>query len=432
MAEDTIKMSFLFDSDKVHIRSEQHGVVHDSTADPIPTSHIGRYAARRLFATKIKANATHFKYSTVKPELGASLINVTSTKTGDDKIETDAGVTEVTTWDTTIDGMPLKVSDWVDEFGDVIKMHIDSGTGLIEAMLSTKEGAHKAAREETSAPELVDSTNVILKEPNGQLHSWSRSTRATFLLRSRDGERLVELPSEGFQRVEVDAEAKTTTIRVDLTAPSEATSAALVNLEFIEPSAMIDSMDANVRAIVESAVGRIFAIPDGPRADKVILERAHKLRLAVKQHIKVFDLATGYASASETARRASGDCSEHAVLLAAVLRVDGIPSRVCSGLVYTERAADEGSLEGQNCAAGDPSCSAYRRTTMATFAWHAWTQALIGGRWIDLDATLYTEPYSVGHVLMGVSSLSDRTGHADEMKLVALVGNLEMDVLSVE
>jgi hypothetical protein len=53
-------------------------------------------------------------------------------------------------------------------------------------------------------------------------------------------------------------------------------------------------------------------------------------------------------------------------------------------------------------------------------------------KWIDVDATLHHTSYSVGHVLMGTSSLSDRTGHADEMKLVSLVGNLKMTVLAVE
>ena len=150
------------------------------------------------------------------------------------------------------------------------------------------------------------------------------------------------------------------------------------------------------------------------RSEAVLLQRAHTLRVAVKNHITTFDLATGYASASETARRQSGDCSEHAVLLAAVLRVDGIPSRVCSGLVYTERTVQvEPSSEA--CAKEDTECQEvetgrYTSRVRGSFAWHAWTQALIGQQWVDVDATLHNQPYSTGHVLMGTSSLSDRTG----------------------
>ena len=43
------------------------------------------------------------------------------------------------------------------------------------------------------------------------------------------------------------------------------------------------------------------------------------LRDLVHTHISGKHLSTAYASASETARTGSGDCTEHAVLLAAVL-----------------------------------------------------------------------------------------------------------------
>ena len=50
---------------------------------------------------------------------------------------------------------------------------------------------------------------------------------------------------------------------------------------------------------------------------------AYQLRELVNSHIQDKHLSTAYASASETARTASGDCTEHAVLLAAVLRARG-------------------------------------------------------------------------------------------------------------
>ena len=38
----------------------------------------------------------------------------------------------VTVWQTTLDGMPLKVTEWVNNKGDVVQMVIDSGAGKIE------------------------------------------------------------------------------------------------------------------------------------------------------------------------------------------------------------------------------------------------------------------------------------------------------------
>jgi hypothetical protein len=53
---------------------------------------------------------------------------------------------------------------------------------------------------------------------------------------------------------------------------------------------------------------------------------------------------------------------------------------------------------------------------------------MINGRWMDLDATLHV-PYSVGHVLVGTSSMSDKEAHNNHMQMAALIGNLEIDLL---
>ena len=43
-------------------------------------------------------------------------------------------------------------------------------------------------------------------------------------------------------------------------------------------------------------------------------------------------------------------------------------------------------------------------------------QAMVNGRWMDLDATLHV-PYSVGHVLVGTSSMSDKEAHNNHMQV---------------
>ena len=51
---------------------------------------------------------------------------------GVEEIDLGSGPVQTSTWETIIVGMPLKVSEWVNSNGDVLKMHIDSGSGLIE------------------------------------------------------------------------------------------------------------------------------------------------------------------------------------------------------------------------------------------------------------------------------------------------------------
>lgn len=50
--------------------------------------------------------------------------------------------------------------------------------------------------------------------------------------------------------------------------------------------------------------------------------------------------------------------------------------------------------------------------------------------WIDLDATLHV-PFTVGHVLVGTSSMSDKDAHNNHMQMAALIGNLDITVHDV-
>src|SRR5205085_10073789 len=86
------------------------------------------------------------------------------------------------------------------------------------------------------------------------------------------------------------------------------------------------------------------------------------LEKSVHDLIREKNFSQAFATAAETAKSREGDCTEHAVLLAAMLRASDIPARVAIGLVYVEQ------LKG--------------------FGYHMWTEAYLDGRWIPLDATL--------------------------------------------
>jgi transglutaminase-like putative cysteine protease len=52
----------------------------------------------------------------------------------------------------------------------------------------------------------------------------------------------------------------------------------------------------------------------------------------VNAHVREKDYGRGFATALEVLRDRSGDCTEHSVLLAALLRAAGIPARPVVGL----------------------------------------------------------------------------------------------------
>ena len=144
------------------------------------------------------------------------------------------------------------------------------------------------------------------------------------------------------------------------------------------------------------------------RAGDQPLERAEAMRSFVHRYVNEKGLDTAFATASEVAQMRAGDCSEHAVLLCALLRAQGIPARVAIGLIYTD------SFLGKE----------------GIFGWHMWTQAFIDGRWVDFDATL-RQRYHAGHVLTGTSGLSEGGLAAELGSSIVLMGNLEIEVLDL-
>lgn len=97
--------------------------------------------------------------------------------------------------------------------------------------------------------------------------------------------------------------------------------------------------------------------------------------------------------AVETLKNLTGDCNEHAVLLAALARSAGIPADVEAGIVY------------QN----------------GRFYYHAWN-VLYLGRWITADATLGQMPADVTHVrfVRGTERQGD---------IIGLIGNIRLKIL---
>jgi len=131
---------------------------------------------------------------------------------------------------------------------------------------------------------------------------------------------------------------------------------------------------------------------DGAASIMTALERA------VRAHISNKSLRVGYASASETLHSREGDCTEHALLLAALARASGIPARVATGLVYTDRYGSQRDV----------------------FIPHAWVQAWVDGKWRGYDAAL--NGMDSGHLAIGV-------GDGDPYRYyqgMSILGNLKI------
>lgn len=131
----------------------------------------------------------------------------------------------------------------------------------------------------------------------------------------------------------------------------------------------LEADDAAIREAALAAVGDAVSPA----------ERMRRLTAHVRGHVTSKSLDVGYASARETLDARAGDCTEHAVLLAALARSLGIPARVVSGLAYAPRWAGRDHV----------------------FVPHAWVEAWTGSRWEGFDAAL-PEGFGSGHLALAV------------------------------
>jgi hypothetical protein len=101
-----------------------------------------------------------------------------------------------------------------------------------------------------------------------------------------------------------------------------------------------------------------------------------------------------------------GDCTEHAVLLAALLRALELPARVSIGLVYAP------SEQG--------------------FAFHLWTEVYLNGRWLPLDGTLGRGGIGAAHLKLADSSLAGDNAYASFLPVAQVLGRLKIEVLDID
>ncbi len=162
----------------------------------------------------------------------------------------------------------------------------------------------------------------------------------------------------------------------------------------LQPNSYIQS---DFPAIVEKAAS-VAGDETDPWIVAVALERA------AHQWITRPNYSQAFATAADVIETREGDCTEHAVLLAALARARKIPARVAAGLVYKDRA----------------------------FYYHMWTEVFVHDRWIPLDATLGAGGIGAAHLKMVHSSLKGATAFATMIPVVQLIGKLKIEILDVE
>ncbi len=289
----------------------------------------------------------------------------------------------------------MDAAEWVDEENTTWLARVAAGPGLIIEL-------HRTDREdalgENGAADILPSALV---QPDRPIANPRERDRLRLLVSARErGEPLPDLPEDAHQSVRRIEEGQVVTIR--RAAPDPARSYTVPHTgeehaDLLRPNHWMELEDPDVQEMVREAAG--------PERDA--LRVARRIESYVAAQITRKDLSMGMATAAETARERAGDCTEHAVLVAALARAAGIPGRVVDGLAYVEDWPGVG----------------------ATFGYHMWAEVWVG-QWLPLDAAL--GGHDATHLALSRSDLNEPDALAGAAGIVPFLGRLQIRVLEPE
>ncbi len=207
--------------------------------------------------------------------------------------------------------------------------------------------------------------------------------------------------SQGDSRQEI-TNASGRTLELTVTAvrtPPRKSSDEAVSKEYLTSNFFINCDDKLVRQYAHQAVGDIT----DPWAKARAIERW------VKQRMRPMTFTEAMATADHVAKTLTGDCTEYAMLAAAMCRAENIPSRTAIGAVY------------------------YMSRGQAKLGYHMWTEVWVRGQWLAIDATMGYGSVGPAHVKITDSSWHDVRSMTPLLPVMrVLAGKPRMEVIRVE
>lgn len=355
---------------------------------PWPAGVVGVAGEMKIFANKKVAPGATFDYLTFFAQ-GNRVLKVTVTF---------EGVEEAVLWQGTaprrlarftsrmepLGALKLPAATtWADpDSGEPFRVEFDfPGLGGRVTFLRTTEQAAKAP---IMRPlQLFNAQAIRLDRAIEKVHE--RESVAYKVTATREDEPGTLFPADGRQAVKnLDAKAKTFELHVTaVRGPAKGAAAQPApGPEFLGSSFFINWDNDAVKGHAARAVA---GLPPTAGA----WDKARAVEKWVNQNMKAAEFSQSMATADNVAKTLSGDCTEYAMLAAAMCRALGVPARTVLGLVYTD----------------DPGGRPF-------LAYHMWLEVYAEGQWLPLDpmfaAALRFAGVGPGHV-----KIADHSWHEE-------------------
>lgn len=327
-------------------------------------------------------------------ELGGNQISTTELVAGEEEpvklLDQTATLLRIDTV-TTLDGQAIKGTIWADRAGEIWKSRTEMLD--IEMVRTTKEEALREVGE--GKIDLAWNLSIPVDRALERPHQTRRVRYRLSLAGGNPAEAFASGPSQELRPLD----AGTAEVTVFALRPGDAPGNAGAKDDpptdkDREPNNWIQSDHPKIVAAAKQAAGDVT---DPWRAACALERYAH-------ERIRRPGFSQAFDTAGQVMESGEGDCTEHAVLLAALARARGIPARVAIGLVYQNRA----------------------------FLYHMWTEMYVEGRWIALDATLAQGGIGAAHLKLTHSSLHGASALSSFLPVAQVAGRLKIEILEAK
>jgi hypothetical protein len=398
---DTLEMTASFDRDSLRMVRRAAGAETRSALAYTP-GFLRPDQAEDLYRQSGRKPGSSVAFDTFAPEVEA-ILSFGATFEGVDTLRVEGIPRPAFRWRIQSPASPaLESVEWRDEEGNLLRSELPA-LGMAEI----RSGRAEALKVRESA-EILGSTWIRLNRTFEENQTYPRVVYEVAVPPGRGGWRPPRTPS-----VEVRSAGDTScVVESRRIAPDAASASAAGRTRGEDGSGRGSTLSEAERAralgatlLVESrdpaivaAAGEITGSERDPWRQAVLLQQA------VTRRIRNKDLRVLFGSAAQTLASGEGDCTEHAVLLAALARARHIPARLVAGLV----------------AMGD------------VMGFHMWTEIDAGSGWIGIDAALNRSPVDGRYLPLAVSDLADDSLGPFCLGVVGVLGAVRVRVLSAE
>ncbi len=389
----TMRTESVIKEGEIEVTSESGGKTYTRTLK-YSGDLFGSEGIRRMTASALKKPGDKITVQTYVAE--ASLIgHLTRTVLSRESLRIGSRDIAALKVEEVLEGMPIKRTGWLDEYGHLLKQEEPGPFGVIEILRSDRTEAAAAALAGGELPAEIYQSSIV--RSNIRLPRSKPIDRLKLRLTHRkpdlgwpetqiSGQRILQKSEK-----ELVLEIRRTPPGPGAAFPVEKTEA---NRQYLEPNAYIQSDDPEIMRRARELAG----------TEKDAFRAALAMERWVAENMK-FDLGIAFAPATEIIRDKRGTCVGYATLLASLARAAGIPSQVVLGYVYV----------------------------LGIFGGHAWAEVMIGEEWIPLDAAVVNEGAAdATRLALVASSLAEGPGGVSIGAAQQVFGQVGIEVMEFE